>query len=141
MIVVDTSALIAITNHEPERQRFLEILAQVDKCFFSAVTLLETRMVTLGRFGRPGTDRLSEWFAVLKPTIVAFDVVQADAAFAAFQIYGKGVHPKARLNMGDCAAYALAKTYNLPLLFKGEDFLSTDVASGNALNLPTENSP
>ncbi len=52
------------------------------------------------------------------------------AAFAvlAFQRYGKGVDPKARLNFCDCAAYALAKDVNAPLLFKGNDFIHTDVA-------------
>jgi hypothetical protein len=50
------------------------------------------------------------------------------AALDAYRRYGKGVHPKARLNLGDCAAYALAKSLNAPLPFKGSDFAETDVA-------------
>lgn len=128
MIVIDTSALIAVMNHEAERQRFLDVIAGTDRCLISGVTLLETRIVTFGRFGESGTQRLTEWFAVLNPDVVAFDEMQAAAAFAAFQIYGKGIHPTARLNFGDCASYALAKSRNVRLLFKGDDFAATDIA-------------
>ncbi len=55
-----------------------------------------------------------------------FDEAQVHAASAAFDLYGKGVHPAA-LNLSDCAAYALAKAMNAPLLFKGEDFTQTDL--------------
>ena len=93
----------------------------------SAVSLLEIRMVTFGRFGTVGLDRLSALFETMNLEIMPFGEAQANAAFAAFVIYGKGVHAKARLNMGDCASYALAKSLNAPLLFKGEDFAATDV--------------
>ena len=59
--------------------------------------------------------------------IVPFDETQVRAAAGAFDRYGKGVGPKARLNLADCAAYALAITMNCPLLFKGDDFTETDV--------------
>ncbi len=59
--------------------------------------------------------------------IVPFDEVQVRAAAIAFDRYGKGIDPKARLNLADCAAYALARTMNSPLLFKGNDFTETDV--------------
>jgi ribonuclease VapC len=59
--------------------------------------------------------------------IVPFDEAQLRAAVAAFDRYGKGIHPRARLNLADCAAYALAATMNAPLLFKGNDFAATDV--------------
>jgi ribonuclease VapC len=61
--------------------------------------------------------------------IVPFDEAQVREALAAFGRYGKGIHPKARLNLADCAAYALARSLNAPLLFKGEDFAATDVKS------------
>jgi len=70
------------------------------------VTLLETRMITFGRFGVAGTDRLAKWLNVMTPEIVPFDEAQATVAFAAFTIYGKGIHSQARLNMGDCVACA-----------------------------------
>ena len=129
MIALDTSALIAITNHEPERQRYLEIIAAADRCVMSSVTFFETRMVTFGRFGTAGVDRLADWLATFDPEIVPFDLSQSDAAFAAFKFYGKGINPSARLNLGDCAAYALAKSRNLPLLFKGTDFAATDIVA------------
>jgi ribonuclease VapC len=56
-----------------------------------------------------------------------FDEVQARAALVAFAHYGKGIDPSARLNLADCAAYALAKTTGAPLLFKGTDFSATDI--------------
>ena len=59
--------------------------------------------------------------------IVPFDESQVRAASIAFDRYGKGVHSKARLNLGDCTAYALAKNMNAPLLFKGNDFTETDL--------------
>ncbi len=129
MIAIDTSALIAVTNHEPERQRFLEHIASADRCLISAVTLLEVRIVTFGRYGAAGADRLAEWLDSFLPEVVAFDRAHADAAFAAFKTYGKGIHPKARLNFGDCVSYALAKSRNVPLLFKGDDFAATDIVA------------
>ena len=93
----------------------------------SSVTLLETRMVTFARHGAAGSDLLEAWLDTFSPEIVPFDDVQADAAFAAFRAYGKGIHPAARLNFCDCASYALAKTRGLPLLFKGDDFAATDI--------------
>jgi ribonuclease VapC len=127
VIIVDTSALIAVTNHEPERQKFLGIIAATDRCFISAVTLLEVRIVTFGRFGADGLNRLTLWLATFSPEIVPFDSQQSDAAILAFKTFGKGVHSKAKLNFGDCASYALAKSRDLPLLFKGDDFAATDI--------------
>ena len=86
-------------------------------------------MVTFGLFHADGIARLSNWLQLFTPEIVPFDHVQAAAAFAAFQTYGKGIHSKARLNFGDCASYALAKTRNLPLLFKGGDFAATAIVA------------
>ena len=59
--------------------------------------------------------------------IIAFDEAQMRAAALAFARYGKGIDPKARLNLADCAAYALATSLKVPLLFKGNDFAATDV--------------
>jgi ribonuclease VapC len=59
--------------------------------------------------------------------VVPFDEPMAEAAFDAFKRYGKGQGHRAQLNIIDCAAYALAKTRDLPLLFKGNDFASTDI--------------
>jgi ribonuclease VapC len=71
--------------------------------------------------------RFWQWLIDNQVEIVAFDEGQAHAAAEAFDRYGKGINPKVRLNLSDCAAYALAKTMNCPLLFKGNDFAETDV--------------
>ena len=64
-----------------------------------------------------------QWLAGNEIEIVPFDEGQVHAAAVAFDRYGKGIHPKARFNLADCAAYALAKTMNCLLLFKGDDFI------------------
>ena len=127
MIVVDSSALIAILRREPEADRFLQVIAAADTCLLSAVSLLETSMVLAGRTGDgtawAGLDAL---IARAGMEVVAQDAEQARLARQAFLDFGKGRHPAA-LNLGDCAAYALARSRGLPLLFKGEDFVRTDL--------------
>ena len=128
MIVLDTSALVAILNKEPERSTFMATIAANDRRLLSAVNLLEARLVMRGRYGAPGVADLEQLLEIIEPEIVPFDSDQADAAFAAFEVYGKGINPKSRLNLSDCIAYALAKSLNAPLLFKGQDFAATDIA-------------
>ena len=127
MIVIDSSALIAIVNREPERPLFLRLIAAADKRLMSAATLLETRMVILGRFGPGAIADFAMLMEEMDPDIVPLDANLANAAFATFTKFGKGRHAKAALNFCDCIAYALAKTSNAPLLFKGSDFSATDV--------------
>jgi ribonuclease VapC len=127
VIVIDTSDLIAIANHEQERPAFLRILSDEDRRLISAVPLLETRMVIYGRFRQSGLDQFTQWLEVMPLEIVPFDAGQAEIAFVAFASYGKGINPASRLNFGDCIAYALAKSLAAPLLFKGQDFAATDI--------------
>ena len=127
MIVVDSSALIAILRREPEADRFLRVIAAADRCFLSAVSLLETSMVLAGRTGdRTAWAGLDALIARAGMEVVAQDADQARLAREAFLGFGKG-RPPAALNLGDCAAYALARSRGLPLLFKGEDFVRTDL--------------
>ena len=129
MIAVDSSALVAVLRGESEAEHFVAVIANSDGSVMSAVSLLEASQVLAGSSGMDrawtGLDAL---IADLDIEVVAFDVRQAAEARAAFLRYGKGRH-KAALNMGDCASYALAKSRNLPLLFKGQDFARTDLAS------------
>lgn len=127
MIVVDTSALIAILAREPEHQAFLRLLAGTDRRLLSAVTYFESGIVMRARTGPGGVDDLNDLLQELSAEIVPFDEAQARAALAAYARYGKGIDPKASLNLGDCASYALAKAIGAPLLFKGTDFSATDV--------------
>lgn len=126
-LVVDTSALVAILFREVERENFLLIIGQHRRCLMSALTRFELDVVMLGRLGRMGLDQTAALLDLLKLEVVVFDAQQAAAATAAYARYGKGIHPQARLNLADCAAYALATTLGVPLLFKGADFAVTEV--------------
>jgi len=127
MIVVDSSALCAIFFNEPERAAFQLILDREDRRLLSAVNAHETWIVLRGKRGREAAYAFWAWLGQNGIEVAPFDEFQARAAAAAFDRYGKGVDPKARLNLADCAAYALAKTMNAPLLFKGDDFSHTPV--------------
>jgi ribonuclease VapC len=93
----------------------------------SAVNAHETACVLRGKLGQAAVMEFWQWLADNRIEIVPFDAMQAHEATAAFDRYGKGLHPRARLNLPACAAYALAKTMNAPLLFKGADFAATDL--------------
>ena len=93
----------------------------------SAVNAHETACVLRARHGVSAVARFWQWLIDNEIEIVSFDEVQVRAAAVAFDSYGKGIDPNARLNLADCAAYALARTMNCPLLFKGNDFTETDV--------------
>jgi ribonuclease VapC len=127
MIVIDTSALIAILNHEPERTAFYEAIAAADRCLVSAVTYQEAGHVLIAKRGVNGLYDLEDFLALIKAEIIPHDMNLAALSLDAFRRYGKGIDPKARLNFCDCATYALAKVMNVPLLFKGDDFAATDV--------------
>ncbi len=129
MIVVDSSALIAILRREPEADSFLQVIVGAEGCLLSAVSLLETSMVMAGRTGDAARwAELDALIARADMQVVAQDAGLTEEARRAFLRYGKGRHPAA-LNLGDCASYALAKARNLPLLFKGNDFPNTDLAA------------
>jgi ribonuclease VapC len=125
-VVVDTSAIIAILTGEPERARFIELLADAADPLISAMTLVESAIVMLARVGPPGVKDLDELLAAAAVRIVAVDSTQAILAREGFERFGKGRAPAA-LNFGDCFAYALARASGQPLLFKGEDFPQTDI--------------
>ncbi len=127
MIVVDSSALIAILFEEPEKQAFETIIASDERCVMSAVNAHETATVLRLRHGAAAVERFWQLLTDSEIEIFPFDEVQVRAAAVAFDRYGKGINPRTRLNLSDCAAYALAKTMNAPLLFKGDDFAQTDL--------------
>jgi ribonuclease VapC len=132
MIVVDSSALIAILFNEPEKQTFEDIIMGGSRCIISAVNVHETACVLRFRHGQKSVEQLWQFLDENEIAIVPFDESQIRLAAYAFDRYGKGIHSKARLNLADCAAYALAKTVDARLLFKGNDFAETDIASALA---------
>lgn len=125
-MVIDTSAVIAILQQEAEAQQFAELIAADRYRLMSAVSHLESAIVIGSRYGVTGQAQLDALLRTHAISIIPFTPVQAEAARAAYFTYGKGHHP-ARLNMGDCCTYALAKTTGEPLLFKGNDFSQTDI--------------
>jgi ribonuclease VapC len=127
MIVIDSSALLAVIFQEPEKQLFQQTIAAAERCVMSAVNAHETAIVLRLRHGKAAVDRFWEALRHSEIEIFAFDEAQVRIAVEAFDRYGKGIHARARLNLSDCAAYALVKSLNSPLLFKGEDFAQTDV--------------
>jgi ribonuclease VapC len=127
VIVVDTSAVLAILQLEPEAPTFAHAVESASERLISAVSVLEAGIVSLARRGQPGVQALETFIAAAEFDVVAFDAEQALIARGAFGRYGKGRHP-AGLNFGDCASYALAASRGLPLLFKGADFAKTDIA-------------
>lgn len=126
-MVVDTSAVAAYVFGEPEAIHIEDCLADAKTCLMSAFTALECRMVLCGRLGDAGIGAFDRFARLVDLDIVPFDASQVDVAFDAFLRYGRGTGHPARLNMGDCAAYALAVARGLPLLFVGQDFRHTDV--------------
>lgn len=128
MIVVDTSAIIAVLYREPEFNEFVRLISDAESCFVSAVTYFEASMVLIGRGTAEATKELDAFLGRVAVEFVPFDHELAKRARDAFIRFGRGRHP-ARLNFGDCVSYALARTRGLPLLYKGEDFAQTDVIS------------
>jgi ribonuclease VapC len=129
MIVVDSSAIIAIAFSEPNASEFAIRIQDDGDARASAATYVECSNVIEGRHGVPGRAMFEQTMARLTAfgmLVVAFDQAQAELAREGFRRYGKGRHPAA-LNFGDCFAYALAKALDAPLLFKGDDFDKTDV--------------
>lgn len=125
-MVIDTSALVAMLNDEPEAESF-EIAVEGDPVrLMSTASYLETAIVIETRFGEPGGRELDLWLHRATVEVVGVDRDQADAARAAYRRYGKGRH-RAGLNYGDCFSYALATVSGQPLLFKGDDFGHTDI--------------
>lgn len=125
-MVIDTSAIVAIAQNEPEAPTLEQRIADDPVRFISAATLLEAATVLETRFGEPGGAELDLWLARANVEIVAVEAEHADQARRAWRRYGKGRHP-AGLNYGDCFSYALAKLTDEPLLFKGNDFAQTDI--------------
>jgi len=125
-MVIDTSALVAILQDEPERGAFNEAIEAADRRSMSVVSFVEASTILETRFGPDGVRALDLVIAKADIELVPVDTEQAHAARTAFRAYGKRRHP-AGLNFGNCFAYALARTLGEPLLFKGSDFSLTDV--------------
>jgi ribonuclease VapC len=128
VIVIDTSAIIAVLYREPEFDRFQSLIVDAESCFVSAVSYFEASMVLIGRGMPEATKELDTFLERVAIEFVPFDYELAKRARDGFIRFGRGRHP-AGLNFGDCVSYALAQARGLPLLYKGNDFAQTDVIS------------
>lgn len=127
MIVVDSSALVAIIAAEPDHLAYAEAIERTDAAVISAMNYVELGIVVILRGHMADARELDDWLGALNISVAEDDPLSA-TALAAYLDYGKGVHP-AGLNLADCFAYALAKRLDAPLLYKGEDFARTDIRS------------
>jgi ribonuclease VapC len=125
-MIVDSSALVAILNDEPEAFAFNRTIFRSNGAAIAAPTYLETSMVMSGRSGPEALELLDMYITKSGLAILPFTPGHAKLAVQAFLRYGKGRHP-AGLNFGDCIAYAVSKLEAMPLLYKGDDFALTDV--------------
>lgn len=126
---VDASAWVAIILREPERERFRIALADAEVVLTSSMATWETVRAVTREIRDPievVSTRLEALLASAGARVVAIGVLEGQLAVDAHARFGKGVHP-ARLNMGDCFAYACAKVHGVPLLYKGDDFALTDI--------------
>jgi ribonuclease VapC len=127
-MIVDSSALIAILRAEADAAAYTEAIERAEACRISAATLLETAIVVDGSRDPILSRRLDDLLIEAAIGIEPFTEAQAHIARQAYRDYGRGSGHPARLNFGDCFAYALARTTGEALLFKGEDFRHTDIA-------------
>ena len=121
--------MIAILARELEEQLFKERLVDDDDPVISAANLLEASIVLRTFRGRIVDDEELDAFVHEALRIVDVDSAMVEIARDAHLKYGKGMGHPAQLYFGDCFSYALAKSLDVPLLYKGADFAKTDIVS------------
>ncbi len=126
-MIVDSSALVAALVDAPERDEVLACMGRSPSLGISAATYLETAIVVDKRHRPTVSRRFDQLLAQLDVEVIPVTAEQARIARAAYRDFGKGSGHPARLNFGDCFAYALATDTGEPLLFVGNDFRHTDV--------------
>ena len=130
-LVVDTSAVVCIAIGEADAEAYVVALSVASTKLLPAPAYLECAIVLNGRLGAASTARLAEVLTTAAITIQPFTQEMAQLAIDAFHAYGKGRH-KASLSLAECFVYGAAKALGLPLLYKGNAFAQTDIASALA---------
>ena len=128
-MVIDTSALLAILLSEPEALVFTEAIAAADRRVVGAPTFVEATAVMLARKGKQGVIALDALLSRVGIEVVPMSTQAAEFARDAYSRYGKGTGSPGVLNYGDVLSYGVARAEGEPLLFKGEGFPRTDIAS------------
>jgi len=124
-VIVDSSVWVALVRNEPDAEELRVAVTEAEEIRVSAAAVLETSIVVTPDLH----ERLDDLLEASGAVVVPFDHAQARVAREAYARFGKGSGSKARLNLGDCFSYALARVTGEPLLFKGDDFRHTDVES------------
>ena len=135
---VDASAIVAVLTGEPDADALADTLETAHAPITSAVSVFEATLgVCRKRHASVAEAQadVAEFLATAGVRTVSITTREAEAALDAFSRYGKGRGHPAQLNMGDCFAYAVAKTYRTALLFKGDDFSKTDVQPAHKASL------
>ena len=125
-MIVETSVIVAILSEESDAREFADAIEEATDRRVSVVSYVEAAIVLDSRRNPALSRRLDDFVRESRVLLDPVTVEQAKLAREAYRDYGKGRH-RAGLNFGDCFAYALAKDKGEPLLFKGDDFRSTDV--------------
>ena len=128
-MIIDTSALVAILRDEPEAKDCALAIERNRNRGVSAANFFEAALVIDGSHDPVASRRFDELVKEARIAIEPVTEAQARIAREAYRDFGKGSGHPAKLDFGDCFAYALAKTAGEPLLFKGDDFIHTDVIS------------
>lgn len=128
MIALDTSAIVAIALNEVEASDFSRVIV-AGEALVGTPTLFESHLVLAQRVTKGAEEFLSAFLVRSSIHPVTFNLEMFRFAQFAFDRFGKGRQHPAKLNFGDCMAYAVAKFHDVPLLFKGDDFRHTDVQS------------
>ena len=129
-MIVDSSAVVGILNGEPDAEALSDALVSARNGRMSAATLVELYVVIDGKRDPVRSARLDELLSRSDVEIVDVTAEQAHIARAAYRDFGRGSGHPARLNFGDRFSYALARATGEPLLFKGDDFVDTDLTPG-----------
>ncbi len=126
-MIIDSSVLVAVILREPDARAFSRAIRVAPVRRLSAASYVELAAVMDGRRNPVLSGAIDELLATWRIEVAPFTVRQAQLAREAYQRYGRGSGHPARLNMGDCFSYALARDLGEPLLFKGADFALTDI--------------
>lgn len=128
-MIVDSSAVVAVIREEPDATALIEAMIRAERLRMSAATYLETSIVVEARHDPVAVRVVDTILSRFGVELEAFTAEHAQIARAAYRDFGKGRGHPARLNFGDCISYALAKATGEPLLYKGDDFVQTDIRS------------
>jgi ribonuclease VapC len=126
-MIVDSSAIVAIMREEPDWLDLSKVLDSAEYVRFSAASYLETSIVLDKRHDPLLSAGLDDLIAEVNIIIEPVTAEQAKIARQAYRDYGKGSGHRANLNFGDCFTYALAREKREPVLWKGDDFVHTDL--------------